>query len=243
MADVPEHDRWMSETERERIEQFVFTKRRDETRLGRWTAKRTLAHTLGLDDEPDLLRDLVIRNAHDGAPEAFVRTRPVPLRISMTDRADWAVCMVVEGEFEIGCDLELVEPRSRAFVSDWFTVAEQRLVADTAHDPDLVANLIWSAKESALKVMRTGLRRDTRSVEVTVGGGAGHDEWRDLAVRSIEGTVFHGQWRRFGQFVLTCACEVPIAPPISLVHPSPLTTAEPGHTWMRRPRVTPRADT
>ena len=33
---------------------------------------------------------------------------------------------------------------------------------------DKAANLIWSAKESALKVLETGLRRDTRRVEVTV---------------------------------------------------------------------------
>ena len=72
----------------------------------------------------------------------------------------------------VGCDLELVEPRTPGFVADFLTAAEQQSVASRP-DPDAAANLIWSAKESALKVLQTGLRRDTRSVEVAV------DEPRD----------------------------------------------------------------
>ena len=70
----------------------------------------------------------------------------------------------------LGCDLELVEPRSDRFVADYLTAAEQQLVLGAGPERDLVANLIWSAKESALKVLRVGLRRDTRSVEVTLDG-------------------------------------------------------------------------
>ena len=70
----------------------------------------------------------------------------------------------------VGCDLELVEPRSALFVRDYFTAAErERVAAAPAREHDELANLIWCAKESALKVLRTGLRRDTRSVEVELG--------------------------------------------------------------------------
>jgi len=78
----------------------------------------------------------------------------------------------------IGCDLEIVEPRSDAFVEDFLTAAERSLVAG-APDEDarhLLANLVWCGKESALKVLRTGLRRDTRSVEVSLPGGPGQDD-------------------------------------------------------------------
>lgn len=97
--------------------------------------------------------------------------------VSLTDRAGWAVCLVgPEGELSggtLGVDLEAVEPRSRGFVADYLTAYEQAYVSGQG-DPgsegwDAAANLLWSAKESALKVLRVGLRADTRSVEVTLG--------------------------------------------------------------------------
>jgi len=235
MADLPAHDRWLTAPEAQRLHSFRYTKRREEARLGRWTAKRTLALALGHDpDDLDQLRSLVIRNAADGAPEVFVDGDPAGVRISMTDRADWAVCTVLDGATEIGVDLELVEHRSLGFVTDWFTAAEREFVLDRPDDHDLLANLIWSAKESVLKVLRTGLRRDTRSVEVTVLDDVDHG-WGVLRVTSEEGGEFSGWWRRFGEFVLTCATELPTGCPASLVDPSPLDAAVPSHTWMARP--------
>ena len=75
-----------------------------------------------------------------------------------------------------------------AFVADYFTPAEQALAhrAPSERDWQRVTNLIWSAKESALKVLRTGLRRDTRSVEVTLGDGDG-DDWVPLTVEERRG--------------------------------------------------------
>jgi 4'-phosphopantetheinyl transferase len=105
----------------------------------------------------------------------------------------------------------------------------------TAADPDLTANLIWSAKESALKVLRTGLRRDTRTVEVnllpTTSG-----VWNGLEVADQTGRSLPGWWARYGDFVLSCCAETPLAAPLSLVEPPPLATAEPSHRWIDRPR-------
>ena len=68
---------------------------------------------------------------------------------------------------ELGCDLEIVEPRSDAFIADYFTAEEQALIERTsAADRSLLLALLWSAKESALKALRAGLRLDTRSVIV-----------------------------------------------------------------------------
>ncbi len=151
----------------------------------------------------------------------------------MTDRADWAVAAVLAGEHRIGCDLELVEPRSAAFIGDYFTLRERRTV-EVSDEPSLAANLVWSAKESALKVLRTGLRRDTRTVEVT------HDDgrpgvWSPLTVTTTEGQTMPGWWIRYGAFILTIVAEVPTAAPESLESPAPLASATPGHSWLDRP--------
>ncbi len=235
LDEVPAHDDWLTEPEAERIDGFRFAKRREETRLSRWTAKHTVALALELErTEAASLQTVSIRNASDGAPEAFLDGAPAPVSISMTDRADWSVCIVGDGPSSVGCDLELIEPRTQRFVDDYFTEAERRFVAERSDDHDLLANAIWSAKESALKVLRTGLRRDTRSVEVRLEPDAG-DGWAVSEVRTEEGEVFTGWWHRFDRFILTCAARTPTEPPVSLVDPPPLASATPSHGWMSRP--------
>ena len=94
---------------------------------------------------------------------------------------------------------------------------------------------MWSAKESALKVLRTGLRRDTRSVEVTCIDGGAVDGWHPLQVRPAEGGLFPGWWRRYGDFVLTVAAAAPLPPPTSLTDPPALADARPIHSWLDSP--------
>jgi len=235
MGAVPGHDDWVDEQLDKRLGQMRYTKRRSETRLGRWTAKLAIAMTLGLALDPPTLRTIVVRNAADGAPEAHVNGAPLGAVIAMTDRADWAVCAVVGGRMRVGCDLELVEPRSDAFVSDYLTPTEQLTVAHSA-DADVVANAIWSAKESALKVLRTGLRQDTRTVEVSLSGSAG-GSWDPLEVRDDTGRTFPGWWIRYGDFVLTCTTEHSSPSPVSLENPPALQSAVPSHAWMNQMRT------
>jgi 4'-phosphopantetheinyl transferase len=234
MADVPADDAWLSPREAAWIARMRFPKRRSEFRLGRWTAKRALALFLRRDGSAEGLRAIEIGRAPDGAPHPLVDGRPAEAYVTMTDRADQAVCLVGPPGPALGCDLELVEPRSDAFVADFLTPAEQRLVgeADAGEARDLLANLVWCGKESALKVLRTGLRRDTRSVEVSLPAGRAVDGWAPLAVRAAEGPVFPGWWRRFGAFVLTAAATEPFAPPRPLVEPPSLATAVPAHSWL-----------
>lgn len=234
MAEVPADDGWLTGPEAARLSSMRFPKRRLESRLGRWTAKSAVARALELGVDEDGLRSVAVRNAVDGAPEVFVCDQPAPVVISMTDRADWAVCVVATGVAAVGCDLELVEPRSHRFVEDWFTPAEREFVASSPGEHDLWANLIWSAKESALKVLRQGLRLDTRTVEVSFGDD-GHDGWRSLLVTSTTGERIPGWWARHGDFVLTTAATAPIPPPTPMTTPTPLTTATPTHTWLTQP--------
>ena len=145
VSDVPPDDTWMDEVLANRLSKMRFSKRHSEACLGRWTAKHAIAQTLGLATDPATLRTVVIRNAADGAPDAVIDGSKIDAVIAMTDRADWAVCAVLPGSTRIGCDLELVEPRSAAFVADYLTAAEQEAVAAST-DPAMVSNVIWSAK-------------------------------------------------------------------------------------------------
>jgi 4'-phosphopantetheinyl transferase len=235
MQHVASDQNWLEPSLAQRLAAMPYTKRREEARLGRWTAKATIARAMGLEPSVDTLRQIEVRNAADGAPEATVRGQPLAAVIAMTDRADWAVCAMMDGIHRIGCDLELVEPRSAAFVRDYFNPCERDCVAASS-EPDATANLIWSAKESALKVMRTGLRRDTRSVTVNLSEVIDNG-WNRLTVTAEEGLQFPGWWIRYGSFLLTMAGEVETAPPRNLEEPQPLCTAEPSHSWMDSPYI------
>jgi 4'-phosphopantetheinyl transferase len=213
-----------------------FEKRRSEFRMGRWTAKNALALFLGRPRTPLALRGIEIDRAPDGAPAPLVDGRPAAASLSMTDRADQAVCVVAPPGLGLGVDLELLEPRSDAFVADYLTPREQSIVAQAAtrEARDLLSNLIWCGKESALKVLRTGLRRDTRSVEVSFPDAGATDGWSPLEVRSREGEAYPGWWRRYGSFIVTVAATGPVRPPRPLVEPPGLVTAVPAHAWLHR---------
>ena len=159
---------WLSAAERSRADTLRYTKRRTDFLLGRWTLKLAVARVLGWPDDPAVLARIEGRNAPSGAPRLYIDGQRAARGVSLTDRAGCAVCLVADRAVALGCDVEIVEPRSDAFVRDYLTEAEQRLVDGAGPARDMAANLLWSAKESALKVLETGLRRDTRSVEVAV---------------------------------------------------------------------------
>lgn len=232
---------WLSPAEAARLDTMRFTKRRVEYVVARWTAKQAVARAHGLALDTASLRSLEIGRTAEGAPLPLLHGAPLPRRISMTDRAGWAVCVVSPSAVEVGCDLELVEPRSEAFIDHFLTAREHALVRTAPPGPerDRWANLVWSAKESALKVLRTGLRRDTRSVEVHLEPVAADGRWQPLVVRSEEGDEFPGWWRQYGSFLLSTAATVPLPAPAGLDDPPALATAEPVHSWLARPLVEP----
>jgi 4'-phosphopantetheinyl transferase len=205
--EVPPDDGWLDPDALEQLRRNRLPARHNAFRLGRWTAKRAVAAWLGLEPDPLTLFRIAIPAAADGAPEALFDRRPVAAVLSLSHREGHAVCALAPAGTVLGCDLEKIEPRSAAFVRDYFTPAERARV-DAAPEPDrpLLANLIWSAKESALKALRTGLRLDTREVEVELPVGDERSGWRPCAVRrAATGEIFHGWWRREGEFLLTVA--------------------------------------
>jgi 4'-phosphopantetheinyl transferase len=235
-AQLPPVGEWLTPAERGRAEGLRYTKRRTDFLLGRWTLKVAVARVSGWPEDPATLARIEGRSAPDGAPELYIDGEPDPRGVSLSDRAGCAVCLLAARRVAVGCDLELVEPRSDAFVRDYLTEPESRWVAGAGAGRDAAANMMWSAKESALKVLRTGLRRDTRSVEVTAADPMPPERaWSRFRVMTAEGGVFQGWWRRTGAFLLT-ACWAGGGPaPAALEEVSPLETEPPSHRWLDRP--------
>ena len=190
-ADVPANDGWLHPNEAARVAGMRFPKRRADFRLGRWTAKKALADYLCLTDGPQTIE---IRAAPDGAPEAWISGKPADAVISISHRAGRALCAVAPAGTALGCDLELIEPHSDAFLADYFTSEEQQMVRRAPNRHSL-ETLLWSAKESAMKALREGLRLDTRSLTVHISTSA-------LSVH-YEDRIFRGCWQIENGWVCT----------------------------------------
>lgn len=212
---VPEGDDWLGPREREVLSGFRHAKRRAEYRLGRYAAKTLMASEANV----DRFDRIEIVAADDGAPEPFIDGTRLGSCISITHRSDAAAC-VLDPDATVGCDLEVIEPRTSRFVRDFFTEDELDAVVGTPRElRDRRIALIWSAKESALKVLRVGLRRDTRQVEVELQGvDAADGMWHALsATVRPENRLFMGWWRQEGDLVLTIMCNAPNAPALRSV--------------------------
>ncbi|MGV1029061.1 MAG: 4'-phosphopantetheinyl transferase family protein [Dermatophilaceae bacterium] len=244
-AAIPSGTDWLSDRELVRLARLRFTKPRTEYLLRRWSAKRAVATVVDRPLDPASARAIELLNHPSGAPYVLVDGAPAGVDVSLTDRAGCAVVLVGEpGSFHtgtLGVDLELVEPRSAGFVSDFLTSAEQGYVRSCGHQGqpawDVAANLLWSAKEAVLKVQRVGLRADTRTVEVAVDHDVRPDGWAALRATGADGTAYPGWWRRDGHFLLTIAYREREAPPSQLPGSEDLATAIPTHSWVADPVV------
>lgn len=196
-----ELDRWLTSAELDHLSSLTVVKRRRDWLLGRWTAKGLVAAQL----RSSRPLSVSIEAGDDGAPR--VRHDGPPLSLSISHCRGRAACAVAAGEAPIGVDLEWIEPRSDAFVRDFFTAEEGvRVRGARGSDRDRLVTATWSAKEAALKVLRTGLTVDTRSVQCEVlGDGRG---WSPVRIHASPGDV-QGWWREAGGRVLCTATGAP----------------------------------
>ncbi len=222
-VDVPTEDQWLSAREMIPLRSMGFPKRRADWRLGRWTAKRALAACLDLPaDLPELAHSEILA-APSGAPHVFLFGQLSSASISISHRAGTALCAVALAQDSIGCDLEMIEPRDDAFISDYFTPNERALVERTRpEDRPLRVTLLWSAKESALKALHVGLRFDTNCIDVSFADAlpahtdqcrqephplpllaADPYKWHSVHVRYSGAEVFRGWWRHADNMVRT----------------------------------------
>jgi 4'-phosphopantetheinyl transferase len=213
-TDLPASLDWLAADERARLDGMRVAKRRADYLLGRWTAKQAIAARL-MPAPP--LGALAIRAAADGAPEAFIDGAPLALTVSISHSAGRALAAVRDTTAALGADLERVEPRSQLLVNDFFTLDEAAQVRAYPQElRDCAITLIWSAKESALKALRCGLREDPRRARVVLGGelAAAEGPWRALAIATDRATdALTGWWRHDAGYVITVVGPAIAAPP------------------------------
>lgn len=214
-APLPRESDWLAPGERERLAAMRFPRRRHDFRRGRWTAKRALARTLRLPETSEGLSELEVCADDRGAPYARRRGERVPCDLSLSHRAGAALCAIGSANSRIGCDIEWVEPRSRAFALHFLTAGERGWLESLPTGSRAEAsNLLWSAKESVVKALGTGLDIDVRRLSVQLSAEGRHFA---VAVPCV-GETLRGRWGRHEGWLWTLASPEPLA----VEHPNTL---------------------
>ncbi|MCK6503472.1 4'-phosphopantetheinyl transferase superfamily protein [Myxococcota bacterium] len=218
-ADLPADPGWLHPAAAARVLALRTERRRRDHLLGRYAAARLLCLHLGLPVSSAPRLD--VRPAADGAPEPWLDGRPLALSLSISHRDGHAAAALAPAALApaaagvglgVGVDLERIEPRSEAFLDQWLWPDEAAAVR-ASPDPALRANLLWSAREAALKVLRTGLRLDPRAVRLELPGPGplapeGSLRWW------VEGLPPRpAGWQRHGDLLLTWARGAEVPPP------------------------------
>ena len=216
-AHLPEGLDWLSQAEHRHLATLRVPKRRTDWLLGRWVAKQAVLLSRETELTRPRLSALEIWPTAAGKPQVFQGGGLLPIAISLSHSAGGALGAVFAAG-SVGCDLEWIEERSAAFVEDYFTLEEQDLITSfEGQRRALMANGLWSAKESVLKLLGLGLRIDTQTIAIEVSGPPNHLEWRRLsAFRSTETGEIKGWWRIRDNWVLTVFSEIESLSPTEL---------------------------
>ena len=222
---------WLSEAEGAQARSLRFERRRRDWLCGRRAAKEAVARVMRERWSTTLpLAHITVESQHGGAPcvrlsreaaaaSGFAPGQLLPVAVTISHRAGAVFCAAASADEvadTLGADLELLEPRSAAFVEDFFAAEEIAACAASGGAPEAMAAIVWSAKEAVLKALRLGLTVDTRTViclpersptrAAAVVDGEG---WR--TVRLLESPPGAGPvpltclWRTRGPFVQTLA--------------------------------------
>lgn len=183
----------------------AVAKRRDDFHRGRFIAKKLLAaHFPGTSpiDHGVLPDDRGVPIPRDPSGQA----RPVSL--SITHTRGYAGAAIVAAPLQVGIDAERAIENRDLITGNFYTEAEQALVARAA-EPARVATTIWSAKEAITKAIGDGLRVPLLTIEVHAIGERHSDGWRDVDVRvQDQGVMPAWAWNE-GDCVVVVALDGP----------------------------------
>ncbi len=216
ITNVPTETGWLSPKEYKTVQSFKIEKRRNDWLLGRWTSKKLIQDYYLTRNFNYKLHELEIIAAENGQPQLFINGKTQRINFSISHSEGCAFCVLNGHASSIGCDIEALLPRSEGLMTDFFTkdeivVVEKQLETDKKI---FITNLTWSAKESVLKVLKEGLRIDTRKINVFDFTQQITNEWKPFkSVYQETKKDFWGWYKKHQNFVLTCASSGKIPAP------------------------------
>lgn len=175
---LPPAEEFLSPRELKTYNGFKVEKRRREWLGGRYALKKLASGFFIFD-----IRQIEVVNRTSGQPILGV-PGGCSLPVSITHSGDFAAAAIAMAGMGIGVDMEVIEPRSTAWMKQSFGDDE---LSSTA--PVFLTEL-WAKKEAVLKFMGVGLSLDTRDIRFINGRlqfyGRALDLWARLGSPKVQ---------------------------------------------------------
>lgn len=200
--DVPGRLDWLHPSELDLFRAFRFEKRQNDWLLGRWTAKNLLQERWYQEKD---LNDLAVLPGENRAPFVYVDGEQQAIIISISHGHGQSFCVTSEESVPVGCDLEKVEKRSKAFLMDYFGEDEHQLFISNNHEleEEEYFTLLWTAKEALMKATRKGMSLHPLKIKISDVLRSKND-WNTLELCDLScKQMFKGSWQRNGAMIYT----------------------------------------
>ncbi len=153
--------------EQARDKAFINEQSRKQFLLGHYLLRRLLAPMVGL--KP---RELSFGSAFNKKPVLVNGQKPVHFNIS---HAGEKVVICLCHEDPVGVDIEKINPDFdfRSFAAEHFSAAEKLELGQEGEKARLNFFLIWTRKESCMKLTGEGISDDLKNMDMSTGKGSG----------------------------------------------------------------------
>ena len=198
LNNIPAPEEFLSARELKTYNDFKVEKRKKEWLGGRYALKKLASGFFIFD-----IKMIEVRNKTSGQPALGV-PGGCSMPVSITHSGDFAAAAIATAGMGIGVDMEVIEPRSRAWAEQCFAPEE---ISSWA--PIFLTEL-WAKKEAVLKFMGVGLSLDTRDIRFINGKlqfyGKALDLWAKLGSPKVQVDVKDLD----GGYKLAIASEAPL---------------------------------
>jgi phosphopantetheinyl transferase len=151
----------LSAQEYEKYRLSLTQKKKDDFLLGRYSAKKALSQIC----EVSQLSDIDISNGVFGQPIVHYKDL-YNVQISVAHGDNISASIVFEESHPTAIDIELIDKSKIADIKPQFTKTELALFPDLNISEELFVFILWTAKESLSKILRTGLTIPLNILEI-----------------------------------------------------------------------------
>jgi phosphopantetheinyl transferase len=127
-------------------------KRKKSYLIGRYSAKRAISVLTNVDD----LQEILIQPGVFNQPIISYK-RSIDAQVSITHSGDFGAAVAFPEALPMGIDIEKIDPGKKDVMESQITNREKSLIKGMSGPDEKMLTLLWSAKESLSKVLKTGL--------------------------------------------------------------------------------------
>ncbi|WP_169450914.1 4'-phosphopantetheinyl transferase family protein [Paenibacillus taiwanensis] len=146
-------EEWLHPSEAAYLDKLRFVKRRQSYLAGRYAAKRAVAAWIGADIP---LRCIAIGRGQFEQPIVTVNSYS-NIQVSITHCDGGAAAIAFHEAIPLGIDMELIQQEKVDVLKSQLTASECNMVKQLPFAQAASLTLLWTAKESLSKVLKTGL--------------------------------------------------------------------------------------